>query len=280
MLLGLTACFPDRTYEVRGRIAGFTDDPRTVLIEHEAIPGYMDAMVMPFTVAEAETTALAGLGTGDAVAFTLHVAPRRSWITGLRRLPDEAVAAHPAARQSTTPRPATAPTLVQPGDPAPPFTLVDQAGQPLRLDDYRGRALLLTFIYTRCPLPDYCPLMSRHFQALQPHLRERFGDRAQLLSISFDTAYDTPSVLREYAGRYTRDLSNWRFATGPADEIHTLATAYGVFFTPEEGSTTFAHNLTTVLIGPDGRVHRIWRGNRWQPEDVLPTIGRLLGKMN
>ncbi len=270
-LLFGAGCSSEKTYDVRGRIAGFGDDDRTVFIEHEAIPGYMPAMVMPFTLADS-TVALTAFGVGQAVGFTLHVTGQASWITGLHTLPDEAVAAHPAASTKPAITPSPALQRLQPGNLAPPFELVDQDGDTLHLNAYRGKALLLTFIYTRCPIPDFCPLMSEHFKTLQPRLREHFGDRVQLLSISFDPAYDTPERLRDYGMRYTNDFSTWQFATGEAEHIQHLAQRYGVYFELEASAETFAHNLVTALIGPGGRVHQLWRGNRWQPDEVIAAI--------
>ncbi len=269
--LFLSACDPSRSFEVRGRVAGFSDDGRTVFVEHEAIPGYMPAMTMPFDVQD--PAVLAGLANRDALRFTLVVTREASWIEDVEKLPFDALPAHPAAAEDPF-RPTDAPPLLQEGDPAPPFILIDQAGDTLRFGDYGGQALLLTFIYTRCPLPDFCPLISRHFQQLQPPLQEKYGDRVQLLSISFDPANDTPAVLNEYAARYTDDVSTWRFATGPEEEIAGLAGRYGVFYKADDGQE-FLHNLTTALIDPDGRVRRLWRGTGWTPDAVLAAVEEL-----
>lgn len=267
---GVLGCSTGRSYEVLGRIVGFGDDDRTVLIEHEDVPGLMPAMTMSFKTAEAG--ALDAFSIQDAVRFTLHVTRDSSWITDLIALPDSAVAMHPAgspdpAYQGRTP-------LLAAGDPVPNATLVDQNSKAVRLSDFEGRALVLTFIYTRCPLPEYCPLLSRQFQRLQPRLRERFGDRAHLLSISFDPAYDTPAVLAEYATRYTDDTTTWTFATGEPDTIADLAQAFGVVY--EADGAELTHNLATTLIGPGGEVRRIWRGNDWSPDAIFEAVEETL----
>ncbi len=269
--LAATACDLQRSFDVQGRIVGFGDDGRTVLVEHEDIPRLMPAMTMSF-----QTDApgmLEGFETGQAIRFTLHVARDSSWISDLVALPDSAVALHPAGTPDPVFQQDT--VLLRPGDPAPDVALLDQNGTAFQLSGFQGKALVVTFIYTRCPLPDYCPLMSRNFQVLQPITRERYGDRVHYLSISFDPEYDTPEVLRTYAARYTDALDTWTFATGEREAIATAAIACGVYYEAEAGE--IIHNLATVLMGPDGRVRQIWRGNSWQPSDVLKALPDVLG---
>lgn len=261
----------ERSFEVRGRVAGFGDDERTVIVEHEAVPGYMPAMTMPFEAREADE--LDGLSMGDAVRFRLVVTSERSWIERVERLPRDALPVHPAAENEpklTVPGKAR---LLEAGDVVPDIRLTNQDGEPIRLNDFEGQALLVTFIYTRCPLPDYCPLMSRNFRQLQPRLEQAFEGRAHLLSISFDPEYDTPAVLKDYAARYTDDLSNWTFATGEPEEVGRAAALFGVY--TEASEDQIVHNLTTALIGPDGRLVKVWRGNDWKPEEVLRTVARM-----
>lgn len=272
LLLYLTACNPTRSYEAAGRVVGFGSDARTIIIEHEEIPGLMPAMAMPFKALD--TTQVRAVTMGDAVGFTLFLNRDSSWIDHLTVLPDDAVARYPAGEPMPS-APSGTPIL-QEGDRPAPFELVDQDGRPVRLADFQGRALLLTFIYTRCPLPEYCPLMSQRFRTLQPLLQERFGDRVHLLSVSFDADYDAPEVLRAYAGRYTDDTASWSFASGSPEQIRQLTTAFGVFYQPDGTDSTFVHNLTTALIGPDGRIATLWRGNDWTADEVLQATGDLL----
>lgn len=253
------------TYAVQGRVVGFGNDGRTLLVAHEDIPGFMPAMTMPFSVDDPAEAAL--LEVGQAVGFTLHVAPNQTWITDLSVLPDAAV---PPLAQS--PLAAAAPDsvgLLAVGDAVPNVTLVDQDGTPFQLADLQGRRVVLTFIYTRCPLPDYCPRLSLQFQALRDQLGPAQED-VQLLSVSFDPAYDTPAVLRTYAAQYTPDTARWTFATGTLEQIATLAAAFGVFY--EADGATFDHNLTTALIDAEGRVAHLWRGNTWRAADVMGQL--------
>lgn len=271
-LVVLAGCTMRRTYQVQGRVVGFGDDGRTVIVQHAAIKGLMPAMTMSFKVLD--DTSLDGLAVRDAVGFRLVLTRDSSWIDLLESLPDSAVAAYPAGRPDPAYTGAETSPLLDSGDPAPLFTLVNQNGEALHLSDFEGRALLLTFIYTRCPLPDYCPLLSRHFQTLQPRLIERYGDQVRQLSISFDPDYDTPAVLQTYARRYTDNTEQWTFATGSSEEIARLAGAFGVAY--EADGQVFDHNLATALIGPDGQVRRLWRGNGWQPDEVLEAVGEVL----
>lgn len=261
-----------QAYDVKGRVAGFRGDGRTLFVEHEKVPGYMPAMTMPLPVRD--SSMIASLETGDAIQFRLAVSRDSAWITALKPLPDSAVARHPSVKsQSRQFTSAAGAQMLQRGDRLPAdVTLTNQAGEQFQLGDFRGQVLVLTFIYTRCPLPNYCPLMSKNFAALQPKLRQQFGTEVKLLSISFDPEYDTPEVLRDYAGRYTDRLDTWTFATGSTAQIDRVTRLFGVFTKKEGGQIT--HNLTTAVIGPEGKVVRLWRGNDWTPEYVLQAVDK------
>jgi protein SCO1/2 len=268
--------FGTQTYTGEGRVAGIKDDGHTLVVEHEEIPGYMPPMIMPLPVADTSMTA--SLETGDAIQFRLAVSDDNARIVGLQSLPDTAVARRPARTTTPIEREGTEGTqMLQTGDQVPAdLTLTNQAGESIQIGDYGGRVLVLTFIYTRCPLPNYCPLMSEQFATLQPQLRERYGDDVQLLSISFDPAYDTPAVLRDYASKYTDRLDTWTFATSDSTQVQRATALFGVY-TQQKDSDEITHNLTTALIGPDGKVRRLWRGNDWTPKDVRQAVERVVG---
>lgn len=265
----LLGCQPSRTFSGIGRVVGFGDDQQTVFINHGDIEGLMPAMTMPFAVQD--SSALAALEMGDAVRFDLHVTPRTSWIAAITRIPLDSL---PLALQGT---PVQSPLLAEGalalGDPVPDFSFLDQTGAVDSLAAFRGRAVLLTFIYTRCPLPDYCPLLSQQFRVLQPRLREQFGADVHLLSLSFDPAYDTPAVLRAYGERYTRRFDNWTLAAVLPDQMDDALKAFGMFVTGDD--LELIHNLMTVLIDAEGQVQAYWRGNYWQPEDVMRELATL-----
>jgi len=267
--------FGTQTYTADGRVAGIEDDGRTLVVEHEEIPGYMPPMIMPFSVADSSMTA--SLSPGDAIQFRLAVTDDSASIIALRELSDTAVARNPARTVTPINTENSGTQMLKRGDRVPAdLTLTDQTGETIRIGDYRGQALVLTFIYTRCPLPNYCPLMSKRFAALQPQLREQYGSEGQLLSISFDPAYDTPKVLREYAAKYTDRLDTWTFATGDSTQVQRATELFGVF-AQKTREDEITHNLTTALIGPEGHVRRLWRGNDWAPEDVRQTVERVIG---
>lgn len=228
----------------------------------------MPAMTMPFTVHD--TTDISQLQVRDAIGFTLSMTADNSWIYDIQHLPDTSVAEHPAGAPTAVRGADPPPRVLEIGDPAPQFELRTHADTTLTLAELEGKAVLLTFIYTRCPLPEYCPLMSRNFAQLQPMLDHRFKDEVQLLSVSFDPQNDSPTVLREYASRYTDDLSSWTFATGDSLQVKNFANSFGEYYARTRSE--IVHNLVTVLIGPDGRMRQYWRGNDWAPEDVIGAL--------
>lgn len=263
----------ERTYEVKGRVAGLSGGDQALFVEHDSVPGYRGAATSRF---EAEDSVpLADVSIGDAVQMQVTFGWGNARITDITQLPDNAVPMNPAATKTSTEDSSGRSAAVEVGEPVPDVTLIDHNGEKLRLSDYRGQTLVLTFIYTNCPLPDFCPLMSQQFAALQPKFNEAFGNRAQLLSISFDPENDTPEVLTDYAKKHTDDLSTWTFATGktPAE----LEKAKEMFrITTMEKKGEIVHNLVTALIGPGGRLVWLWRGNDWTPEDIFQVAKQTL----
>jgi len=163
----------------------------------------------------------------------------------------------------------------QPGDRLPDVALVNQDGRAVHLSDYRGRALALTFVFTRCPMPDFCPLMMKSFAAAHatlvadPALRER----THLLTVSFDPGHDTPPVLRAYGLPWQKTdppFTHWELATGELGAIRDLGAALELDFVEEEGS--FTHNLRTAVVGPEGRLVRLYRGNEWTADELLDDL--------
>ena len=220
----------------------------------------MPAMTMPFVVKDASL--LNGLAAGERVDFELAVTETDSWISRI-------------TKTATAPQTSGAPPFsatdreaerVQAGESVPNFTLLDQNGQPVRLSDFRGKAVVLTFIYTRCPIPNFCPLMSKNFQALQQRLEKAVPGRYHLLSVSMDPQFDRPAVLKEYAARFEADEKNWSFGTGSEEQINTVTALFGLFHEPENG--LISHDLRTALISPDGRLVHLWKSNVWTPYEV------------
>lgn len=254
-------------YDVKGVVREIEPAERTIVIDHETIPGFMDAMVMPFNVKD--TNLLSEVSVGDTVKFQLVVTETDSWISTMARAGAAPSPPPPAPAMAETVG-ATEPPALKGGDLVPDFELTDQNGRPFRLGDVRGRPVVVTFVFTRCPLPNFCPLMTRNFAAMQKELRETVGDRFHLLSITIDPGHDTPAVLKEYALNFTQDLATWSFVTGSPDQIRQVATMFGLTYQPEGGTIT--HNLRTALIDPRGRIVHVWKSNVWQPQEVLSML--------
>jgi protein SCO1/2 len=259
-----------RTFTVQGFVRGIDFAGRRVTVEHEDIAGYMPSMTMPFDVkmmAEVEPFHVA-----DAIEFKLIVTDQASWIEGVKKidarevqLPAKTAAAGPTANVAR----------LKEGDALPEFQLVDAQGRQITRETVAGRPLLLTFIFTRCPLPNYCPLITNNFREIQAALAtdaER-GAGVQLLSISIDPEFDTPEVLAQYAARHTAENEQWRFAAGSPAETKRLTQAFSVAVQPEGGS--ISHGLATALIDAHGIIRQIWRGNGWKPAEVVEALRAL-----
>lgn len=259
-----------RAYDVRGIVRAAPDPARRVItIEHEDVPGFMPAMTMQFDYRAPGD--FGALRPGDGVAFQLWVTDQTSWISAPRPVP--AAEVRLPVRAPTRAAGGAVPRLRE-GDRLPEFALVDQDGQPLGRATFAGRALVVTFIFTRCPIPNFCPLMAQNFQRLQEAIKTEpaLAGRAALLSISFDE-FDTPPVLKDYGSAFGADVSLWRFATGTPAEVQRLTRAFAVHVEAEGG--TLAHSLTTALIDRDGTIRQLWRGNGWQPAEVLAALRAL-----
>jgi protein SCO1 len=271
-----TASSNAKRYDLKGKVVSVDKAEKRISIEHEEIPGYMDAMTMPFALRKNDYWTLDVLKSGDKVTASLVVDSGLSWIENIV-ITQESTGAPVSSEKSEAPPEARA------GDEVPNFSLINQDGKQIRLAQYRGRALLLTFIYTRCPLPDYCPLMSNNFAAIERELKKNQSlyERTHLLSISFDTAYDTPKVLKSYGGAYTENytsekFTHWEFATGTPEEIREIASFFGLSFYKE--SNQIIHGLRTAIITPDGKVYKVYRGNEWKTEEALRDLQALLSK--
>ncbi len=257
----------DRIFTVRGIIRGPYEDGK-IRIQHDEIPGFMPAMTMPFFVDAADVEELR---PGDQVVFEFRVG-ERSKATKFRKVSDTPAPLPPAIAVPHGARPAVSQQRVREGDRVPEFELRDQDGARLALGDLKGEPTVVTFIFTRCPVPEFCPLIGKKFQELQRELARTAPD-ARLLSITIDPEHDQPEILRAYGESLGADFARWRFATGSPEEIGKLTKAFAVR-TEREGGT-LDHTLATALIGADGRVVQIWRGNFWKPAEVVERLGRL-----
>jgi protein SCO1/2 len=154
----------------------------------------------------------------------------------------------------------------------PPLALINQDGERISLETFRGRPFVLTFIFTRCPIPNFCPRMSNNFAELQRAIRDGNGKlvKARLLSVTLDPAFDTPQILKDYGASLQADPAIWTLATGEESEIDSITGAFSVYRQAESG--TLSHGLATALIDESGKIAKIWRGNSWSPEEVQHEI--------
>ena len=257
-------------YHVRGEVRGIDTESKQIRIKHEEIPNYMAAMTMPFDVRD--TTLLRGLKAGDEVGFELIVTEDDSWIASIQKLRE---ATTPASSNNSDSANSDA-QRVQVGETVPDFTLTDQNGGAVKLSDFRGKAILLTFIYTRCPLPNFCPLMSKNFASLQERLERKFPGKFQLLSVSIDPEFDRPEILKEYGGRYTDNQSTWTYGTGTVEQTDSVGEMFGLI--QERVGGLVNHDLRTALIGPDGRLVHLWKSNVWTPYEVERRVEEVLSR--
>jgi protein SCO1/2 len=263
-----------KRFEVLGHIRSIDASNKTVRITHEEIPDYMPAMTMPFPVKD--VALLKGLAAGDSVQFELAVTEDDSWIAHIKKRQTNTSFDSATTEQSAMSLTDREAERVQVGEIVPDFKLTDQNGRVIHLNDLRGKAVVLTFIYTRGPLPNFCPLMSKNFSQLEERLSKEFTNRYQLLSISMDPDFDTPEVLKEYAARYHASAKDWTFATGDAEQIKFVAGLTGLYYVKENG--LISHDLRTALIGPDGRLVHLWKSNVWTPYEVQRMVrGTLTG---
>jgi len=256
----------EKRYELAGKVVSVDAPNQNVTIAHEEIKDFMPAMTMPFTMRD--EWAYKVLAPGDQITATLIVDGPRSW------LQDVVITKESSDTAGDINSP---PAEAREGDEVPNYGLVNQDNKRIKLHDYRGRGLLLTFIYTRCPIPEYCNLMSDNFAKIEKELEKNPAllQKTHLLSISIDPDYDTPQVLKSYgaahSGKYSEETFNhWEFASGTKDEVKGVAQFFGLRY--YEGNDQIIHGLRTVIIDPAGRVFKVYRDNEWKPEDVLKDL--------
>ena len=252
-----------KRYEVRGQILSLDTERNQVVVDHEDIEGFMSAMVMPYKVQD--LALLEGKKPGDMVTATLVVEEVDYYLTTLTTTGHEPI-------KTPAPDPLITDILTD-GDLVPDHALVDQTDKPLSMQSLRGHRVALTFMYTRCPLPDFCPLMDKHFADVQAQIKKS-PDMAdvQLVSVTLDPAFDTPAVLAQHAKRLGADPARWHFATGSPDEVLAFAKRFGVIAEPGETAVALVHNLRTAVIDPQGRLVKAYSGNMWSPAELVADL--------
>jgi len=227
------------------------EDRRTAVIAHEAITNYMRAMTMPFKVTS--RSVLAGIQAGDRVSFRLQVTASESWIDHISKIGTAPTAAKDEASVQS---PAVEP--LKPRHPLLDYHFTNELGQAVSLGEFRGQALAITFFFTRCPIPDFCPRLSKNFEEASQKLRAlpNAPTNWHFLSVTFDPDFDSPSVLKGYGEQHRYDPTHWSFLTGPADKIRELASQSDVTF--QRDSAFFSHNFRTLIIDASGHLQMVF----------------------
>jgi protein SCO1 len=258
-----------REYELRGQILELRPELGEVRMRHEEIPGYMEPMTMSFRVRDASL--LEGCAPGDLVRGRLLVTDEEAWIASLERVGSAPVRADSAHESE----PAPTVDLLEEGRRVPDVTLVDHLAAPWRPSQVLGKAVALTFTYTRCPVPESCPTIDRRFAAAQKAATSTAGlpGRVQFVTVSLDPDYDTPDVLRHHAASLGADLANWTFLTGDREAVESFASRFGVSVM-RDGSMegVIVHTLRTAVITPSGEVAKIYAGAEWTPLQLASDL--------
>ena len=282
LVVTASACKPKppegKRYEFKGKVISVNKTERSAFIDHQAVTGYMGAMAMEFDIED--DAGLAKLEAGDLVTATLVVTEEEDWLENL------IITKPPVPDPNASPAENAGPQI---GADVPDFALLNQDGKPIHLAQYRGKALALTFIYTRCPDPDQCTLMSTNFAAIEQALQKEPAvfQKTHLLSVTFDPDFDTPKVMRSYGAAHTGQYSTekfqfWEFATGSKDQVKEIATYFGLnyFKDKESGEDKVMHSLRTAVIGPDGKLYKLYRGNDWKADEVVTDLRSVAAKTN
>jgi protein SCO1/2 len=264
-----------KVYHLRGKVVSTDAAKGDVTLNHEAIPGFMEAMTMPYKLKDASI--LGELHPGDMITADVLV----SQDADADVLLDHIVV---VAQSKPDYKPGVSYHVPAPGDAVPDFNLRNQDGRPIHLGQYRGKALVVTFIYTRCPSPDFCPRVTRNFAQLEKQLSSNpvLYSKSHLLCISFDPEHDTPERLRAYGATYMGSdaknaFAHWEFAVPEKPVLVEMAKFFDLGMT-ENADSMITHTLSTTLIGPDGKVIRFYPGNEWTPEQVLSDVKQLAAK--
>ena len=256
-------------FPVRGKVIAVQGN--SITLDHEAVPGFMDAMTMPYKLKDPAISS--ELHPGDRITATILVHKDADGFVDPTL--DQIVV---IAQARPDYKPQVQYHTPAPGDDVPNFALLNQSSRTVHMREFRGKLLLATFIYTRCTIADYCPRMSRNFATIDEALAKepKLYKETHLLSISFHPSYDTPQVLRTYGGSYTgrfnqETFTHWDFAAPPQAELPALAQFFGVGITPGESGSLY-HSLSTALIDAKGRILVWYPTNEWTPEQMLAEI--------
>ncbi len=253
-------------FQARGVVEEIKPDGKSAVIKHEEIPNYMAAMTMEFETKN--TNELRGLKPGDAISFRMIVTGDDGWIDQVKKLnvpPTETPSRSTFRRVRDV-------EMLNVGDALPEYHFTNQLGQAVSLSQFKGQAVAIDFIFTTCPFPTMCPRLSQNFSEAQRKLKEmpNAPTNWHLLTISFDPGKDTPTVLKDYAGRFNYDSAHWSFLTGDLIEITAIAEQFGQTFWREGGS--ISHNVRTAVVDVNGKIQKIIPENKWTSDDLVAEI--------
>ena len=252
-----------RQFELQGQILAVRPERHEVVIKHQDIKGLMPGMTMPFTVKE--DALIADKKPGDLVTATLVVGETQAYLSTLT------TTGHADLSEAAPPAP---PDILEPGQPVKDASLVDQDDKPRSFSTFKGHRLAVTFIYTRCPLPDFCPLMDKHFASVQKTIMSTpaLAD-VRLLTVTLDPEFDRPAILKAYARRREADPAVWTFLTGEPAEVNRFATQFGLYVEHNpQNAIDITHNLRTAVIDPEGRLVTVHSGNSWTPAELVADL--------
>lgn len=260
----------DRHYKLQGQVISLEPNQKLVTIKHEEIAGLMPAMTMPYEVQDQR--ALAGLAPGDLVNATLVVVSNGAYLSTIKKIGEAPLEKPPAVSPASFA--SSGFELLKPGEEVPNARFIDQDGRKRQFADFSGSPVVITFMYTRCPLANFCPLMDRHFAALQKPLKEDPAlSSVHLVTVSFDPVTDTPPVLKAHARSLKADASRWTFLTGDRDEIDRFGARFGLSVARAPNDPRdITHNLRTAIVDSHGKLVKVYTGNEWTPEQVLADL--------
>jgi protein SCO1 len=262
-----------RVFAAKGVVEELKPDDQTVVLKHEAISNYMNAMTMPFKVKTLKE--LAALRAGDEISFQLHVTETESWVDQFVRIGTVPLEENKPPVQQTPKAQA-----VRARNPLWDYKFTNELGQAVSLSDFRGQALAITFFYTRCPLPEYCPRLSKNFQEASQKLAAlpRAPTNWHFISFSFDTEFDTPTMLKAYGESYQSDPAHWSFLTGPPDKIAELAQQSDVKY--ESAGGLINHNFRTLIIDAAGHLQMVFPTSGDLSDQIVTEILKAVAGTN
>jgi protein SCO1/2 len=256
------------TYTLQGQVLAVAPDHQQATIKHEEIRGFMAAMTMPYKVKDPQQ--LNGIAPGDLINATLVVETNNAFVTDVKKVGEA-----PLEKAATDlPAASSGFELLKVGEPVPDANFVDQTGKKRAFSAFKGSPLALTFMYTKCPIPDFCPLMDRNFAVVQQALEtDPALKKAHLVSISFDPVTDTPAVLAKHAGDLKADPARWSFLTGARDDIDQFASRFGMTIARSQTDpVNITHTLRTAIVDADGKLVKVYTGPDWKPDQVVADL--------